>query len=154
MVGVQVDILDEPLMSVLSRRVDVQEEQVDRLHIGTVLFSDDRDVKSFSVLVASTSHSVWDALDIGDDVGTEGWAELAKISKTPRDVGALWLVGGFNVSTSRKALKKSRREDLRTIWEASLGGEVGDPGTLWCVTVRSESGEAEWTEWEQLEEIM
>ena len=78
----------------------------------------------------------------------EGWAELAKISQTLMDVG------GFNVSTSRKALKKSRREDLRTIWEASLGREVGDPGTLWCVTERSESGEAEWTEWEQLEEIM
>ena len=153
-VGVQVDILDEPLMSVLSRRVDVQEEWVDRLHIGTVLFSNDRDVKSFSVLVASTSHSVWDALDIGDDVGAEGWAELAKISKTLMEVGALWFVGGFNVSTSRKALKKSRREDLRTIWEASLGGEVGDAGTLWCVTVRSQSGEAEWTEWERLEEIL
>ena len=153
-VGVQVDILDEPLLSVLSRRVDVQEEQVDRLHIGTVLFSNDRDVKSFSVLVASTSHSVWDALDIGDDVAAKGWAELAKISKTLMEVGALWFVGGFNVSTSRKALKKSRREDLRTIWEGSLGGEAGDPGTLWCVTVRSQSEEAEWTEWEQLEEIM
>ena len=148
MVGVQVDILDEPLMSVLSRRVDVQEERMDRLHIGTVLFSNDRDVKSFSVLVASTSHSVWDALDIGDDVAAEGWAELAKIPQTLMDVG------GFNVSTSRKALKKSKREDLRTIWEASLGGEVGDPGTLWCVTVRSQSGEAEWAEWERLEEIM
>ena len=153
-VGVQVDILDEPLLSVLSRRVDVQEEQVDRLHIGTVLFSNDRDVKLFSVLVASTSHSVWDALDIGDDVGAEGWAELAKISQTLMEVGALWFVGGFNVSTSRKGLKKSRREDLRIIWEASLGGEVGDPGTLWCVTVKSQSGEAEWTEWERLEEIM
>ena len=153
-VGVQVDILDEPLLYVLRQRVDVQEERVDRLHIGTVLFSNDRDVKSFSALVASTSHSVWDALDIGDDVGAEGWVELAKISQTLMDVGALWLVGGFNVSTSREALKKSRREDLRTIWEASLGGVVGGPGTLWCVTVRSQSGEAEWTEWERLEEIM
>ena len=142
------------LMSVFSRREDVQEEQVDRLHIGTILFSDDRDVKSFSVLVARASHSVWDALDIGEDVGAERWADLAKISQTLMEVGALWFVGGFNVSTSRKGLKKSRREDLRTIWEASLGGEAGHPGTLWCVTVRSQSGEAEWTEWESLEQIM
>ena len=154
LVGVQVENLYEPFLSVLSQRANIQDEQVDRLRFGQVTLCSDQAVNAFSTLVASTSHSVWDALDIGDDVGAEGWAELAKISQTLMEVGALWFVGGFNVSTSRKALKKSKREDLRTIWEASLGGEVGDAGTLWCVTVRSQSGEAEWTEWERLEEIL
>ena len=91
LVGVQVEMLYEPFLSVLSRRANIQEERVDRLQVGQVTLCDDQAVNAFSTLAASTSHRVWDALFIRDGVGAEGWAELARTLRT------LWLNGGFNV---------------------------------------------------------
>ena len=82
LVGVQVENLYEPFLSVLSQRANIQEERVDRLQVGQVTLCDDQAVNAFSTLVASTSHRVWDALFIRDGVGAEGWAELARTLRT------------------------------------------------------------------------
>ena len=137
---------------------------MDELRIGMVVLSNDQDVMSFSTLVASTSHNVGhmrvDTLDIGDDVGAEGWAELARILPNLVEGGTLWSVwpvGAFNVIASKQAMVKSTREDLRTICEAALGREAEDPfywvGTSWCV--RSQHGML-WTcwDWERVVEVM
>ena len=126
----------------------IQEELVDKLRINTVVLSNDQDVMSFSTLVASTSHNVGHmhvhTLDIEDDVGAEGWAELARILPNLVEGGtlrSLWPVGTFNVIASKQAMVKGTREDLRTICEAALGEEEEDRdlvGTLWCV--RSQYG--------------
>ena len=154
-VGVEIDNLVEPLLTVLSQRADIQEERVEILRIGTIVFNNDQDVMLFSTLFASTSYMVGGALDIGDDVGAEGWAELAKLLV---EGDALWLFEGINVWASRQAMVKSRREDLRTIWEASLDGGVEDPveGTFWYVGIGCGSDLAERTyrDWERLVEIM
>ena len=126
----------------------IQEELVDKLRMNTVVLSNDQDVMSFSTLVASTSHNVGHmlvhTLDIEDDVGAEGWAELARILPNLVEGGTLWSlwpVGTFNVIASKQAMVKGTREDLRTICEAALGEEEEDRdlvGTLWCV--RSQYG--------------
>ena len=128
----------------------IQEELVETLRIGTAVLSNDQDVMSFSTLVASTSHNVGHmlvhTLDIEDDVGAEGWAELARILPNLVEGGtlrSLWPVGTFNVIASKQAMVKGTREDLRTICEAALGEEEEDRdlvGTLWCV--RSQYGRA------------
>ena len=160
LVGVQVENLYEPFLSVLSQRANIQEERLDRLRIGQVTLCDDQAVNAFSTLVASTSHSVWDALDIGDDVGAEGWAELARILPNLVEGGTLrsvWPVGAFNVIASKQAMVMGTREDLRTICEAALGEEDGDPlelvGTLW--SVRSQYGRV-WAclDWDEVVEVM
>ena len=152
--------LEEPLMSVLISRATCQEGLVNWLGIGTVRCNNDQDVVSFSTLVANSHKITWDILEVGDDVGAEGWAVLARAVQTLVQDLDRWLDDGFNVSASRKAMAEGRREDLRSIWEAGVE-QIGDNpmdmvGNFW--SVKSHGGvHVEFTygeDWERLEEIM
>ena len=171
LVGVQVENLYEPFLSVLSQRANIQDEQVDRLRFGQVTLCSDQAVNAFSTLVASTSHRVWDALFIRDGVGAEGWAELARtlrtlwlnegfnVCATRRGMGYRGyrnLTKGFNVYATRQAMVKSRRRDLRTIWNASLDRGVEDPleGTVWDVYCQYGEPEPIFGDWGRLVEIL
>ena len=159
----QMDPLEEPLMSILSSRAVSQEEQVNFLEIGTIRCNNNLDVVAFSTLVANSQRMAWNILEVGEDVEAEGWAELARVVQTLVRDDDKWLGTGegiieFNVSASRKAMLEGRREDLRSIWEATVDETADNPmeGCSWCVKSDG-SGFAEWTydgEWERLEEIM
>ena len=71
-------------------------------------FVQQQHAETFSTLVQSSWQIRLSALEVGDDVGEEGWRELASSTESLKAKHWLNAAAGFNVSASRKSMVEGR----------------------------------------------
>ena len=156
---VSINHLREPWLSALSSRASRQHErwkwwkQVERVDADRFVCSDTWDLKNFLSLLHKCQKMVLEVVEIQEDLGPRGWANLAQAFPLLHKV--------HFVHSDREDMLGAKREDLKTIWNAlnipseddcvwSVHEVVGGRGVE--VTVMAEEQKEE--EWMTLEEIL
>ena len=151
---IDVSPLAEPLLSALSSRVTNQQKPIEfRDNAVRLICNTTQSAIDFCLIVEKCQAVMkFVTLRVEEDIGTNGWAALAKAVEFSKRQGPPHL---FNliVFTTRKSMVQGGREDLQAIWD-SIAGDHG----RWIV-MRSKVGgfriyKKNIEEWEALERIL
>ena len=141
---INVGLLAEPLLSALSSRVSSQQKPVKFANTGVHVIrveSEEKFHESGDIAVHVICNTAQSALDfclivekcqavtsfviltlrVGEDIGTDGWAGLAKAAAFFKQKGPSYAFD-VDISTTRKAMVQGRRGDVRSIWDSMEGG--------------------------------
>ena len=164
---VLVEYLQEPWLSALSSRASRQHERwkwwkmVESVDAFRFLCGNQWDLENFLTMVKNCQRMALVVVDIQDDLGAKGWADLAQVFPL--------LHGVETFHVDREDMLGARRESLRAIWDAlhpapsTFPFPCNDTECLWSVTrvVGVESVSITWQteeekeeEWKTLEEIL
>ena len=153
------NFLADPLLFALTSRVSRQEGSVVTLDLETfVVRSKNHAEALYTLLEKSDTVYKMPKVKVCGDIGTEGWEVLAKAFNLHDGT----LVCQF--SALAEVMRKARREDLRSIWDAEANGPWRTNGS-WTVLEEKKDGsfltvkrlfKSRWTEeknernWEEL----
>ena len=146
---IDVSPLAEPLLSALSSRVSTQQKHIEiRDKTVRLICNTTQSALDFCLILEKCQAVMtFVVLRVEEEIGTVGWAALAKAVEFSKRKGPLI------VFTTRKAMVQGGRGDLQNIWDSMAGGDG-----KWLVMSSNDKGfksyERNVEEWDELEQIL